>query len=284
MTKFLTIITLFLVFSNEMNAQKDSLYRRHLGISIGYKDYSSVNEIFNPYIYSATSAMFSVELVKIKKKSKFAYYFDYARLNRHPKDLPVPAFYDLVSTENGLVYRTYVDQQNLSKVLTNYFHFRVAAAHRITSHLLTDDALSLGLNSENLFILSPKISDPEIIALSISPGIVYEVFLKHGFSLTLDNQLSLLALTVQRPYSGAEPQLDEKKSLHFYTDYVLHNSKLSSVNCYFLFSSQITIEKEVSNRIAFMARYSMRFQEMKKSKRMVSAETALNLGVIYKFK
>lgn len=284
MSKLLIITLIFNLFLIQLNAQNDSLYRRRLRISTGYKDYSSVNEIFNPYIYTATSVMFSAEYSKRYERSKISYSFGYTHLNTHPKDLPVPASYEVVSKENGRTYVVYENQDEVMNVHTTYFEARIAYYHEVINHLFTNDALSFGLSSDNLFILSPSISQPEMIALSLSPGLIYELYIKHGFRLAFENQISLLAVTIQRPYAGAEAQLDDKNDFHFYANYVLHQSKVSSVNRYFLFSSQLTLEKEISPRVSFMARYGLRFQEMKKTRRYESAETALNLGVVFKFR
>lgn len=284
MSKYLFVSVLFIWISTEASAQRDSIYRRHLSISLGYKDYSSVNEIFNPFIYTATSAMFSAEYKRFYKRSKIVYSIDYAHFNRHPKDLPIPPYYELIGKENGSVYRVYENLDEERNLRTNYFHLFVGYSKKIATHLLTSDALSLGLSSDNVFILTPRISYPEMIALTINPTLGYELHLKHGFSLSFDNQLSLLALTIQRPYCGAEAQLDEETNFHTYVNYVLQKSKLNSIGRYFQFSSQLTMEKEISNRILLTARYSIRFQEMKKTKRFESAETAMNVGIVFKFR
>jgi hypothetical protein len=284
MNKYFFMFFLLLLFTGLLHAKSDSLLFRKIGLSVGYKDYSSINEIFNPYIYTATAPNYSIYLIKRRDLWRNEYSFELSHLNRVPKDMINPTFYNLVSYETGKPFRYNVDHQYFQQLKTNNCHFRFSYYRKINAHIFRNDAIYLGMCNEDIFILNPGIGNPEIISLSLNPGVIYEVSLKGKFHLLLTNQFSCLSLTIQRPYSGAMAQVEQTYNLKFYADYALQNSRIGSFNKYVLFTSQLTVEKDLSKRFSLEANYRFQYQQVRKYRRFTGIETTCNIGLNYKFK
>jgi hypothetical protein len=253
-----------------------------LGINLGIKDYSSINEIVNPFIYSAVAPIYSVEFSRKNSNWLCEFSIEYSRLNKQPKNLIVPKIYDLISYETGKLYKLTTDQQYLQTIGSDYYHFNVVFLRKLSGRILFNDVLYGGLGNEN-YIIESNIASPEIISFSLNPVVLYQVSLKKGFFIKFKNELSLLALNVQMPYSGAFPQIDEEVDNENQVHSLFYNSRFSSINKHLQFSTQLSFEKQMSGRFNLKATYTFRYQKVETHRTFLVAENNLAIGVNYKF-
>jgi hypothetical protein len=263
--------------------KQDSIKSNYLGVEIGYLTYASIDDIFSVLRYSASAPKYSINDLIIRNKKIRKIGLTYSYVERRPETIDAPNVYMISGLDKDSKFYWNADQ-GLRVVNTYIFNFYSDWYIKTPFHICTDDKLFLGYCGKLDFILRDGFSNIELISFTINPGFVYSTHIINWFTISFENNFTLVGLSMRKSYAGAEAQLTDNYDIRYFYNYTKDRLQFDFFNNYFQIISQASIEKIILNRIKINFSYQFNYINLNKPRRLNSLNTNFSFGIAFKLK
>jgi hypothetical protein len=284
MIRYANLLLLF-IFQNliiiTLSGKQDTTSLNYLGFETGYCSYASIDEIFTPFLYTGNSQVFAIDKTTIFDQSIHKLDISYSKMLRVPADLSIKESFIILGQDVGQQYRWTTDPEFRESKTIN-LHIADTYFRCIPLQFWSHDKFYFGIKTIFSAILRPSFANPELISLTVNPGILYQYKIRNLFKLSLENYLNLLGLSIRRPYAGAEAQITNKYDFNYFLDYTTEHLQFDFFHNYFQFISQVKLEKIIGKRMIANINYQFNYLNLHYPRKLVSITTKFNVGLTIK--
>jgi hypothetical protein len=281
-TKFF-LISLFILCFAKLHGKQDTTKTLVLGLESGYCSYASIDDIFIPFAYSGSAPFYSFNKTTVNKSSIRFFNVMYSMINRKPSSLSLKERFTILSYDAGQSSTWETDTKYL-EVKTNVVKTEYSYLVKTPFQLFYHDILYVGALGKFDAVFRQDITNPELVSLTINPGIIYRIEMKKICNLILHCDLSLGGISVRKSYADAEAQITNSYNFSFFKDYVIDHLQYDFINTYFKTSSSIMLERPISSRVSLSLGYKFEYLNITKPKRLESVNNILSVGILYRIK